>query len=243
MPTLSSPVIPQVAANGQWRQSWRHDNSRPSVAFISSWGYPTGILNSNLVRPQHPFQVSTRFENLHKTRQWYCRALCKISPRCDNWAMIYKQTSFSRYFGARCVSDGTPDHSYIAPDPCIERRDALCCAFADCVTQYLGGFSRHRGEPWISHPPTLAPLSTLKVPQNLTGSRRPFCLTTKNEFDIFNSQTSLDKSCLNFIINVVSADGPTLLYAKASADAGTHCVYRLLELEKIRLKVALDGLK
>ena len=34
------------------------------------------------------------FEILHKARQWYCRALCKISKRFHNWETSYEQTRF-----------------------------------------------------------------------------------------------------------------------------------------------------
>ena len=55
------------------------------------------ILNSNLAKSRSlitPISVAYRFDILHRARQWYCRALCKISKRLDNWEIRYRQTRF-----------------------------------------------------------------------------------------------------------------------------------------------------
>ena len=46
-------------------------------------------VSPNLARSKHPCQLSNRFENLHISLQWYCRALCTNSKRFDNWAISY----------------------------------------------------------------------------------------------------------------------------------------------------------
>ena len=38
-------------------------------------------------------QNTNRLQNLHRTRQWYCRALCKISKRFNKWSISYVQTT------------------------------------------------------------------------------------------------------------------------------------------------------
>ena len=53
-------------------------------------------ISRNLVHPEHPFQWSNRFENLHRARQWHCRVLCKISKRFDSWGRHFGQTRFCK---------------------------------------------------------------------------------------------------------------------------------------------------
>ena len=56
---------------------------------------PKHIFNSNLAKSHssiHPFQLSNRFDILHRTLQWDCRVLCKISKWLRNWVFSYVQT-------------------------------------------------------------------------------------------------------------------------------------------------------
>ena len=62
-----------------------------------TWGKFRDI-SRDLVRSKEPLKSSNRFEHLHRARQYYCRALCKISNWRDNWAISYGQTRFCKIY-------------------------------------------------------------------------------------------------------------------------------------------------
>ena len=52
------------------------------------------IWNSNLVKSGSPLTYLLVIQNFHRTRQWYCRAQCKISVRLDNYNACNGRTGF-----------------------------------------------------------------------------------------------------------------------------------------------------
>ena len=83
---------------------WNHCRyCPPAFASQEAWGrskigFPPNSseaqISHNLACPYHPFQLSSRFEMLHRARQWHCRALCEISKRFDDWKLSNRQIRF-----------------------------------------------------------------------------------------------------------------------------------------------------
>ena len=70
----------QFISNHTYRCNW----GGCSIASILDRNSSSTQISRNLIRPIHPFYWPNRFENLHRARQYHCRAPCKISKRLAN---------------------------------------------------------------------------------------------------------------------------------------------------------------
>ena len=93
-------IIARLRGPSKHTQGWdNRTNSR--LGESSSIEYPSeAYLLTQISRkffcPLLIIHVLNRFEILHRARQWYCRALCKMSKRSGFWNGYYEQTTFRK---------------------------------------------------------------------------------------------------------------------------------------------------
>ena len=86
-------------------RNWRLPRCRPFCPGQDELQISSSHISWNHLHQEHPIQLPDGFEISCRTRQFCCRALCKISERFDNCSISYGQMRFHEIC-VKCVMDG-----------------------------------------------------------------------------------------------------------------------------------------